>query len=477
MGQKQAVDELGLEHEQVLPLSDLSGVRRADALRVDWPRADAIIGNPPYHGTKFMRGELGDAYVEWLSSQFGIGVKDYAVYWLRKAEDHLDTGGRAGLVVTNSIREGKNREASLDWLLDDGGVITSAVSEQDWPGEANVHVSIVNWIKRPTHATPATLDGVAVPAISSRLREEAESSVGSALARNRGHQFFGVVPTGGGFILDEDEATALLHATDADYTQVVRPYLSGDDITKSPNLRPTRWIICFGEMPLEVAEAWPAALAIVRARVKPERDRHKKRREREEWWKFSRTVPDLFSAIEGRPRFIATSHTAKRFFMVWCEPHWCPGNSTAAFAFDDDYSMGVLSTTIHRAWAVDQSTTLETRPRYTTASFLTFPWPTQTSAGQSAEISELARRIVDRRSEICLEREIGLTRLYNEVDDGAYRDLKELHVALDEAVVAAYGWPASAAHDPEESNRRLLDLNREITSGRVPYSPFPSARG
>lgn len=49
---------------------------------------------------------------------------------------------------------------------------------------------------------------------------------------------------------------------------------------------------------------------------------------------------------------------------------------------------------------------------------------------------------------------------------------EELHVALDEAVAAAYGWPASAAHDPAESNRRLLELNREIAAGRVPYDPF-----
>ena len=80
--------------------------------------------------------------------------------------------------------------------------------------------------------------------------------------------------------------------------------------------------------------------------------------------------------------------------------------------------------------------------------------------------------MISRRSEICLERQIGLTKLYNEVDDGAYRDLRELHDALDEAVAAAYGWPASAAHDPQESNRRLLELNRAIAAGEVEYRPF-----
>ena len=80
--------------------------------------------------------------------------------------------------------------------------------------------------------------------------------------------------------------------------------------------------------------------------------------------------------------------------------------------------------------------------------------------------------MIAHRREISLERQIGLTRLYNEVDEGAYRDLKELHRPLDGAVAAAYGWPRSAAHDPTESNRRLLELNQAIVAGRLAYEPF-----
>jgi len=80
--------------------------------------------------------------------------------------------------------------------------------------------------------------------------------------------------------------------------------------------------------------------------------------------------------------------------------------------------------------------------------------------------------LIARRAEICLDREVGLTRVYNDVDDGAYRDLSDLHRALDEAVAAAYGWPASAAHDSAESNRLLLELNRGIAAGDIVYQPF-----
>jgi len=91
MGHKLAVEELDLA-EATLPLEDLSGIRAGDALRVDWPRADAIVGNPPFHGSQNLRGELGDAYAEWLKGAFGVGLKDYCVYWFRKAHNQLEPG-------------------------------------------------------------------------------------------------------------------------------------------------------------------------------------------------------------------------------------------------------------------------------------------------------------------------------------------------------------------------------------------------
>ncbi len=63
--------------------------------------------------------------------------------------------------------------------------------------------------------------------------------------------------------------------------------------------------------------------------------------------------------------------------------------------------------------------------------------------------------LVRRRQEICLDREIGLTTLYNQVEEGAWAELRELHERLDVAVALAYGWPKSAAQDHEDANSRL----------------------
>ena len=49
-------------------------------------------------------------------------------------------------------------------------------------------------------------------------------------------------------------------------------------------------------------------------------------------------------------------------------------------------------------------------------------------------------------------------------------DLSDLLRELDEA--AAYGWRRDVAQDADETNRRLLELNRAIAAGETEYHPF-----
>lgn len=473
IGHKLAVDRLGVD-EPVLPLVDLSGIRQGDALRAPWPRADAIISNPPYHGSQRLRRELGDEYVEWLQQEFGIGVKDYSAYWFRKAHPHLPDGGRAGLVVTNSISQNRNRGPTLDWIIESGAVITNAVSKQHWSGEANVNVSIVNWTKNPIHTPPhVVLDGEEVERITGALRTPGlDVSDALPLQQNDGITFQGPQPVGKGFLLEVSEARAILAKSDADYGEVVRPYLVGKDITTSPNQHPSRYIIDFGAKSLEGAEKYPAALEIVRERVKPIRDKNRRKVRREKWWLLGELVPAMRMALDPLRRYIAGTATGKRVLFAWAEPGWCPSNAMNVFALDDDYSMGVLTSRIHGEWAQPQSSTMRIDPRYTpTTAFMTFPWPTP-SESERRDIDQISKRLVAARQRVCLDGKIGLTTLYNEVEQGAYMEVRKLHDELDRMVVKAYGWPASAALDADESNRRLLELNAAIAAGDTPYSPF-----
>ena len=161
IARKLAIDELHGQ-EQPLPLDNLDDNFHAmDALIDDdgrprqWPKADVIIGNPPFLGAKRLKPEHGPDYVNAVRAAYPDvpGMADYCVYWFRKAHDHLPPctaddpfAGRAGLVGTQNIRNNKSREGGLDHVVSTGTII-EAVDNQPWSGEANVHVSIVNWVK------------------------------------------------------------------------------------------------------------------------------------------------------------------------------------------------------------------------------------------------------------------------------------------------------------------------------------------
>jgi hypothetical protein len=175
-------------------------------------------------------------------------------------------------------------------------------------------------------------------------------------------------------------------------------------------------------------------------------------------------------------RYIAANRIGKRILFAWQEPWTCPSDLVNLFAFDDEYAMGILSSSVHQEWARAQSSTLRVDIRYTpTSAFETFPWPPNPEPEKREAVARVSAETLRRRQEICVERQIGLTQLLNEVDEGAYSGLRRLLEDLDRAVVGAYGWPAEVAGDSQESNRRLLALNRQIASGDVGYAPFQAA--
>lgn len=471
MGHKLAVDELDLD-EATLPLADMSGIRVADALRVPWPRASVIVGNPPFHGDRSLRGLLGDGYIEWLKREFGCGVKDHCVYWFRKAHERLEPGQRAGLVGTNSIAQNRARSASLNYIVERGGVITDAVSTQPWPGEAVVEVAIVNWIREPD-AIPRrfVLDGDDVDGIDTALEASTLPNADvPVLPANAGRAFQGVIPRGDGFVLTHQEGVALRDRADADYRLVVRPYLGGKDIAAAVDQSPPRFIVDFADMPLEEAMRFPAALEVVRTRVKPKRDLDPVYAN--SWWRLWRPRPELGRATSGMSRFIAGTATGKRILFVWCAADWRPSNATNVFALDSDYAMGILTSAIHTGWARARSSTLRADIRYTPSSaFETFPWP-RPDGSQRDQIADLSRELIGLRATLCAEHEIGLTTLYNRVDEGAYSALRAAHRTLDLAVLGAYDWTSALLDNVRGRNLALLELNGAILRGAVPYSPF-----
>src|SRR5690606_337617 len=135
---------------------------------------------------------------------------------------------------------------------------------------------------------------------------------------------------------------------------------------------------------------------------------------RDNWWIFGEPCRELRPALEGLRRYIATVETAKHRWFRFLDADILPDNRLICIASDQPNVLGVLSSRLHRDWAMVQGGTLEDRPVYTKgACFDTFPFPELSSAA-GAEIGVLAEEIDELRVAV-LKRHpfLTMTGLYN----------------------------------------------------------------
>jgi len=439
----------------------------------EWPAADVIISNPPFLGDKKMRAELGDNYVEDLRGLYAgriPGQSDLCCYWFEKARAMIEQGQakRAGLLATQGIRGGANRTVLK--RIKRSGDIFWAQSDRDWILDgATVHVSMIGF---DTGAeTNKQLDDERVAAVHPNLSSGADLTVATALPENHGLSFIGT-QKGGPFDIPEELARHMLAApvnpNGRPNSDVVRPWLNAKQLT---GLLPKRWIIDFGEMPIEAAAQYDLPFEYVRAHVKSKREAVKSEvRSTRHWWLHQRSRPQMRRATALLSRYVATPMVSKHRIFVWVPVTVVPENLLVVIAREDDYFFGVLQSKTHELWARGQGTQLReasSGQRYTpTSTFETFPfpWPPGQEPPDDPRVEAIAqdaRELVAQRdawlnppgaSEAELRKRT-LTNLYNQRP--TWLDLA--HRKLDQAVFAAYGWPADLADD--EVLRRVLELN------------------
>lgn len=450
---------------------------------------DAVIGNPPFLGGQKLTGAFGVAYREYLVRWVAGGARgsaDLLAYFLLVAHRLLNESGQTGLIGTNTMGQGDTREVGLDQLAAAGATIRAAVKSAKWPTRSvNLEYSIL-WSSRhaPRAGVPRFLDGYPVVQITTSL-DASEGDFGrpSRLTANERIAFVGSYILGMGFALSPEEARALI-ARDLRNSQVLFPFINGDDLTSRPDCSPSRMVINFRDWPIERAEEYPDCIEIVRRLVKPERDRLNGRNptatdRARRWWRYGRRADALYEAIRGMSRVIAITQTSKTMLPVFIEMPCIASHTVIVFARDDWGSLGLLSSNIHREWVIAKGATLETRLRYLPSDvFLTFALPDITPRIEAA-----GKDLDSSRRPMMLQQQLGLTALYNQVHNAAVADsgigrLRQIHVEIDAAVANAYGWSdISLDHgfhqtpqgvrfticEParREVLKRLLDLNHQ----------------
>jgi hypothetical protein len=404
---------------------------------------DAIVGNPPFQGGQKITGALGTRYRDYLVTWLAGGARgsaDLVAYFYLRAERLLRTYGGFGLIATNTVAQGDTREVGLDQLATGGMTIYRAVASEPWPGGANIEMATV-WASRGPWHGQVTLDRAEVPAVTSSLTIRGRVEGNARRLHACGEQsFIGSYVLGMGFVLTPSEAHAMI-AEDPRNADVVRPYLSGEDLNQRPDTSPSRWVIDFRDWDMERARQYAAPFQRVEALVRPERARNNREVRRQRWWQFAERCPALYRTLSSFDRCLAITRVSKVVQPVFVRTGMVFSDAVAVFAYDDDAHFGVLSSGFHWWWAVTRASTMRTDIRYTpTDCFETFVQPELTDV-----VGDLGGALHEHRSALMLDRQEGLTKTYNRVHDPDETSddivrLRELHTELDYAVRDAYGW-------------------------------------
>jgi type II restriction/modification system DNA methylase subunit YeeA len=415
-----------------------------------------VIGNPPFLGGKLLRTVLSSKYVDRLFKAYAGRVPaeaDLVTYWFSKAWELMRGGqlNRVGLVATNSIRGGANRRV-IEPIKNDG-IIFDAWDDEAWVVDgAAVRVSIICFVPAG-NASVATLNGLARKWLALPLNP---NGLGNA--------------------------------------NILRPWMNGMDVTRRSA---GKWIVDFGwRMDEEEAALFETPFNHIHEKVKPERETNNREAYRRFWWRHVEPRQGMWAALAGQPRYIVTPTVAKHRLFAWLQVSVCPDHQLIAIARGDDTTFGILHSRFHEAWSLGLCTWLGVGndPRYTpSTTFETFPFPeglapnipasAYASDARAVKIADAAKRLndlrelwlnppdlvkrvpevmpgfperilpVDDKAAVILNKRT-LTNLYNE--QPAW--LTHAHRDLDNAVAAAYAWPADISED--DALARLFALNR-----------------
>lgn len=413
---------------------------------------DAIIGNPPFLGGQKLTGTMGKNVREWYISTLADGSRgsaDLCAYFYLKSYSLMRKGAMLGLLATNTIAQGDTREVGLDSMTDNGFTIVRSVQSKPWPvSSANLEYAAVWGVRGPVpDAVAKDCDGMKVARITTLLEPQGRvDGQPIALKENKNIAFQGCIVLGKGFVISKEQAAEWIEA-DSKNKEVLFPYLNGEDLNSRPDCSASRFTIDFGEMPEKQALSYAAPFKHLKKFVYPERmkqDAGKYPRMVNEWWKYWNARPALREAISKLKEVLVLTRVSRTLVPVRIKTGSVMSDAVVVFATDSYADQAVLSSSMHQYWAITRGSGMRGDPRYTPSDvFETFPRPQNTDA-----LAAIGKTLDEERREIMMRRQLGLTKLYNLVNDPDISDssdadvarLREIHRQLDETVMVAYGW-------------------------------------
>jgi hypothetical protein len=302
---------------------------------------------------------------------------------------------------------------------------------------------------------PRLIDGRPVERITAYLFDQGTSEDPERLHANDAKCFVGNEVLGIGFTFDDDDRTGKA-GTLAEMRRLIeknphngeriRPYLNGQEVNQRPVQLPDRYVIDFGTMAEREARRWPDLMDIVERKVKPERLAQKRDIRARYWWRFGEASPALYRSIADRKRVLVRALTSTHFpTFTFLPAEYVYDQTLIVFPFQQAGALAILASSVHELWALFMGGSMKDDPRYNVEDcFRSFPFPVNWE--KDSDIEDAGKAYDDFRVALMFKNNEGLTKTYNRFHDPEERDpeiatLRELHAAMDRAVLDAYGWP------------------------------------
>jgi len=417
---------------------------------------DAFVGNPPFAGKNAITTGNAPGYVDWLMAchpdVIGKPNTDLSAYFFRRTAVLLGGHGTIGLIATNTIAQGDSRLMSLKKLVDDGSKIFAARASMPWPGDASVAVSVVHLAfgnVRFAISDGADLDDRRVQSIDSRLRAGPERPDPISLQSNQELSFMGGKLVGVGLAVSLEEHAQLI-AADAANSEILRPYLGGEEVNRNSGGAFDRYVIDFSEKTLEEAKKWPLLMQIVEQKVRPAREKDNRGTYKTYWWRPGESGRALYDALTGLSHCLVAANVTKHLSFTLQPTSLFFSQTLYVFAIGSHAAFSTLQSRIHEPWARLLSSSMRNDLRYSASDcFETFPFPSPDPRTIISALEDIGQRLYDFRAKYMIDENVGLTITYNRLkdpacDDARILELRKLHEEMDRKVLEAY-----AEGDPE----------------------------
>ncbi len=406
---------------------------------------DAVVSNPPYLGGGRIATSHGSAYRAYLADVVARGRRgmrgraDLCAYFLRRSCDIAQ--GMVGLVVTNSIAETDTRAAGLESVMDDGWQVAAAATDEPWPGEATVVISKV-WLTSLDWTSPC-LNGHRVhrPISSSLTVGPVDAASLVPISHVVGRLIQGSALNGDGFLVEPALAQNWLN-DDPKNADVLRPFLTGADVTDERGSGASRFAVCFWDWPENRAAQYVAPFEHVKRTVKAEREAKGsdgwRRRDFENYWLFHTLVPEIYNRANDADWVVVLPRVAKHVVPVRTAATQVFSN-TLLVAPDSDWGRyGLLLSSVHREWAHATAARMgSSGVQYSTSSCFNTLWQPR---DWSKPVGQAAEYLDSLRTSALEETRFSLTKLNNCLGDPSFvaswaLDLRQAQQRLDQAVI------------------------------------------